>query len=503
MAVVAHEALDQFHRTDGAHRLQYYDLHHLEPQEPEKDAMSCRTSMEVIVASNQLDNITHPAIQELLDVKWEQFARRDAVIDFIFDFVFIILWSSLAVIKPDERACYSFPGDGWRVALWIIAIGYTVFLIIQEFHEYFTSKGDFDRWKKWKTDLIETDMKYCHPKWPHEKEWLDMEVDEMKNKKAGYFRDPWNIFDWCVYVLLIICVILHFVDIGVVSDELCYPDNEENNTTNITEPGDDDDDDDDDDDRESAASKIHIRLFAITIIFVWVRLFKSARAFMTLACAFWMMFGGDVEEFETVSETLFSLFRMTLVDEYNYDGLKEENPIMCDILVGTYLAISAIVFLNVFIAMLSETFVRVHDNAHSNALMQRAEIIMALEDNLSDSSKQSFYKYIHDECGPRRKYYDDDMDNEGKDEDLKKATWQIRDQLGQLTDAIHDSAAVDMARSPGDMTAREASQANDIRNLNMELTQLKQNQKEATDRMQANLEQILNILVEVAKKPKD
>ncbi|XP_070554986.1 polycystin-2-like protein 2 [Ptychodera flava] len=120
-----------------------------------------------------------------------------------------------------------------------------------------------------------------------------------------------------------------------------------------------------------------------------------------------MMFGGDVEEFETVSETLFSLFRMTLVDEYNYDGLKEENPVMCDILVGTYLAISAIVMLNLFIAMLSETFVRIHDNASSNALMERAAILSCIHDNLSDEKKQAYYKHVHDE--PMEEYYDDDM----------------------------------------------------------------------------------------------
>ncbi|XP_070556550.1 polycystin-2-like protein 2 [Ptychodera flava] len=134
--------------------------------------------------------------------------------------------------------------------------------------------------------------------------------------------------------------------------------------------------------------------------------------YIPYTCSFWMMFGGDVEEFETVSETLFSLFRMTLVDEYNYDGLKEENPVMCDILVGTYLAISAIVMLNLFIAMLSETFVRIHDNASSNALMERAAILSCIHDNLSDEKKQAYYKHVHDE--PMKEYYDDDMALEGK-----------------------------------------------------------------------------------------
>ncbi|XP_070556667.1 polycystin-2-like protein 1 [Ptychodera flava] len=217
--------------------------------------------------------------------------------------------------------------------------------------------------------------------------------------------------------------------------------------------------------------------------------------------AFWMMFGGDVEEFETVSETLFSLFRLTLVDEYNYDGLKEENPVMCDILVGTYLAISAIVLLNLFIAMLSETFVRVHDNANSNALMERAAIVLGLEDNLSDKKKEEYYKFIHGECSPRKKYYDDDMVTVGEDDDVRKITFHIKDQMTTLIETINNRADGNASsRAPGDMTAREASQAHEIRQIHLELNQIKMHQMESLDKTQKNMEIILNVLNEIASQ---
>ncbi|XP_070556521.1 polycystin-2-like protein 2 [Ptychodera flava] len=268
---------------------------------------------------------------------------------------------------------------------YIVAISFTLYLIVQELLDFANSKHKVDAWKVWKLNLIEQDFQDCHPRWPLEKKWLEKEKEDVESVKPSYFHNYWNIFDWCVYILLIICVAFHVIDIFIVSDELCWPEDNINatspavETTGIGILG-------DERELESWAAKIHIRLFAITIIFVWLRLLKSARAFKSLGpfivmcyniigdvarfcflyfivyipytCSFWMMFGGDVEEFETVSETLFSLFRMTLVDEYNYEGLKEENPVMCDILVGTYLAISAIVMLNLFIAMLSETFVR-------------------------------------------------------------------------------------------------------------------------------------------------
>ncbi|XP_070556685.1 polycystin-2-like protein 1 [Ptychodera flava] len=524
----------QFHRTDGANRAQYYDLHYLEPQKPGEEKMRTRMPMEVVVHYRQFDNIDHEVFRELLDVKWQRFGKRAAIIDFCIDLIYILLWTALAVIKPDGRGCYYFPGDVWRVILWALAISYTVFLIIQELMEYFVSKSEFNEWKEWKRSIISDDMKYCHPKWPHEKIWLDRELEETNNVKASYFHDYWNIFDWCVYILLVFCVIFHLIDIGVVSDELCWPEDDVNATADgdlsakinsgirISE-------DQGDEDLESVASMIHIRLFAITIIFVWIRLLKPTRAFMTLGpfivmcykilgdvarfsflymvfyipytSAFWMMFGGDVEEFETVSETLFSLFRLTLVDEYNYDGLKEENPVMCDILVGTYLAISAIVLLNLFIAMLSETFVRVHDNAHSNALMERAAIVLGLEDNLSDKKKEEYYKFIHGECSPRKKYYDDDMVTVGEDDDVRKITFHIKDQMTTLIETINNQADGNASsRAPGDMTAREASQAHEIRQIHLELNQIKMHQMESLDKTQKNMEIILNVLNEIASQ---
>ncbi|XP_070554968.1 transient receptor potential cation channel subfamily V member 6-like [Ptychodera flava] len=527
MPTVAYTALNQFHQVDSANRKQYFHLHHLEPQKPGEEKMKTRMPMDVLVHYRQFENIQHQAFCELIDVKWEQFGKFRAWVHFILDLTFIILWTALAVIKPDARACYYFPVDIWRVILWILAIAYTLFLIGQELKEFFTSKREVDEWKEWKLQILDQDEKDCHPSWPNEKQWLKRERKEIEDMKANYFHDYWNIFDWFVYILLTACVVLHFIDIGIVPDELCWPDSGNGTTGNATtEPV-----KVDDDEIESLASRLHIRVFSITIIFVWVRILKSARAFMTLGpfivmcynilgdvarfcflyfvfyipytSAFWMMFGGDVEEFETISETLFSLFRMTLVDEYNYDGLKEENPVMCDILVGTYLAISAIVLLNLFIAMLSETFVRIHDNAHSNALMERAQIILGLEDNLSDSEKDKFYSYIHSECSPREKYYDDDMPFENEEKDVKKVTFQIKKQLTTLTDTVNNQGDINTGAYALDAGASSSGkQEGDMLKIHQELQDLKKSMKKMQDDMKVLLTSLKNPITK-AKDPTD
>ena len=70
-------------------------------------------------------------------------------------------------------------------------------------------------------------------------------------------------------------------------------------------------------------------------------------------------------------EMLFMLYRLILVDEWPYDAMMETNKVMTYILVGSYLMFCAILLLNLFIALLSDTFQRIYDNANSNAVMQR------------------------------------------------------------------------------------------------------------------------------------
>ena len=65
------------------------------------------------------------------------------------------------------------------------------------------------------------------------------------------------------------------------------------------------------------------------------------------------------------------LFRLILVDEWPMDDMIDVSKGMTYVLVGSYLAIVAILFVNLYIALLSDTFQRIYDNAQQNAAMQR------------------------------------------------------------------------------------------------------------------------------------
>lgn len=66
-----------------------------------------------------------------------------------------------------------------------------------------------------------------------------------------------------------------------------------------------------------------------------------------------------------------------------------------------------------------------YDNAQSNAVMQRAIIILNIWEGLSANQKQKFFNFIDETCSPLEEYYDDDLTHSDED-DLKKVTFQIK-----------------------------------------------------------------------------
>ena len=60
----------------------------------------------------------------------------------------------------------------------------------------------------------------------------------------------------------------------------------------------------------------------------------------------------------TFDRTLFAMYRLTVVDDYEAGEMLAFDIVMGYILIGSFLALAAIVWLNLFIALLSDTFQR-------------------------------------------------------------------------------------------------------------------------------------------------
>ena len=46
-------------------------------------------------------------------------------------------------------------------------------------------------WKAWRIKQLDEDIKFCHPRWPEEKNFLENEKIDLDRFKSNYFKDFW------------------------------------------------------------------------------------------------------------------------------------------------------------------------------------------------------------------------------------------------------------------------------------------------------------------------
>ncbi|XP_072533285.1 uncharacterized protein [Salminus brasiliensis] len=326
--------------------------------------------------------------------------------------------------------------------------GLTVLEVYREVMEILHSRRKLKAWQRWSEQRLREDLSHTHPMWPEERHYLEGQIKFIRSLKGSYSQDPWNIFDWLVYILLIAVLGVHIADIYLVSPTL---------------------------------QTYSLRLFAVAIVFLWLRLMKHVRAFRAMgpfivmlgkivgdvlrflflyaeiyipyACAFWIIFGGlaDVPSMQTVPKMLYSLYRLTLVDDYEFDAMVAVDSVMAHLLCGTFLALSAVLCVNLMIALLSDTFQRVYDNALANAVMQQASVILQVEESMP--SLRCFYdkQYIHQNCAPLGEFYDDDIITDPEQHEvMKHLTAQIKLLLMFQTHLQRPQARRDWTSDPGE-----------------------------------------------------
>ncbi|XP_062576735.1 transient receptor potential cation channel subfamily V member 3-like [Saccostrea cucullata] len=516
MPPVALDALKQFHSTDRPNRRQYFYLNDLITDRSKDPKAQSLTPLQCATHFKQYDLLSHRVMLALINQMWVKFGRIRAWFNLLLNFAYIMIWTVYGLlIEYDDRYKYDLPDQWWRIVLLVAAIGFTIWQIIEEVLEYKRSLQFHNNWVNYRRKQIEEDLKYCHPRWTEESDYLKKELANLDEARPRYWSDFWNIFDWICYVFLIASIATHIVDIFVHTDDL---------------------------------ARSHIRIMSVTIILLWLRLMKVARAFSLLGpfivmlshmvkdllrfaflylefylpfvCAFWMIFGGtkrdyydynnivEVDGYGNFGDVFYSLFRLTLVDEYDFPNMEKVDPIMAKILVGFWLALSAVLCLNLFIALLSDTFQRVYDNAQANAVMQKALMTLSIWENMSQSRRNTFYDYMKGTCNPFNEYYDDDMTEEGE-EDMKKVTMQIKDDLDDLRDAF-DSKFGKRKEDEEEEDLNNKSRMVDVERFENEIgilrdsiTELRVRQDDMMENLQTSVNTITGLLNQLLGNPPD
>jgi hypothetical protein len=278
-------------------------------------------------------------------------------------------------------------------------------------------------------------MKYCHPRWPQERKYIEYEISRVKSLPQYNEFGAWFYLDWVVLILIIASIVSHFIFFVEDSDVSRY---------------------------------VYTRVISIMNLLVWLRLLKYVRPFpgigtlviilgetsgdfvnwaflyflllIPFSAAFWMNFGPlsphNVHGFHEAPELLYTVFQIAVGDNFNLDGIVEADEVMARILVALYVTAVTIVTLNLLIALLSDTFSRVYSNAIANTIMQRAIKVVEAERMLQKKRKIQYREYMKTNCSPEVL----DMSFGGIDVDSpsEKAKMDMVSDIGIIKEVIDD-----------------------------------------------------------------
>ena len=263
---------------------------------------------------------------------------------------------------------------------------------------------------------IRRDSTFTHPRWPSEASLVDREIkNAYRSGMQASKIDSWFVFDVVTYSGILL---LHFTRcVCALSDfEGANPS------------------------RYKMAMEIHFKGYAFFVIVLWLRLMKFCRPFTALGpfiailgyvvkdtlkflflflefylpytCIIWLLFGKKKEDgtFQDPSDVMFYLLRMTMMDDFPFDEMTDEDKLVAQIVCGTYFAIVSVTCLNLYIALLSETFTRVFANATATAFLLQAQALVRVENRMGMDTKEKYGNDIAIKASPEVSYEYDEED---------------------------------------------------------------------------------------------
>ena len=71
-----------------------------------------------------------------------------------------------------------------------------------------------------RTQALQDDLANIDVSLPEERKYLEHEVLKVRRSPPNYFRSPWNIIDIVTFVIMLVIIILHIVDVITHSEQL-------------------------------------------------------------------------------------------------------------------------------------------------------------------------------------------------------------------------------------------------------------------------------------------
>ena len=110
----------------------------------------------------------------------------------------------------------------------------------------------------------------------------------------------------------------------------------------------------------------------------------------------------NVNGFENFYNSLYSVFRLIVVDNYDFDAMKRVQNEMAPILCSTFIILSSIIALNFFIGLMSNVLSdTAYNSVESHKSMELLGYVLQLEWRLSRQRRQKHLDRVRSECSPK------------------------------------------------------------------------------------------------------
>jgi len=410
--------------------------------------------METIVDFNRLDLATHPVVRSLVQIKWNAFAKQYCYFQ-AFMYILLLLCFTISALLSDltHRHRYDTTSDKARIAFEIATLCLLGYHIWEEYSEFRIGKKILEfRIKK-----VEDVLAILTPD-QHSYKLRTYERDQMM-KTTGfqlYISQRSNRLDCIAYFLISVTVLLRIANVAAHSSHKYHVDGYSVDSLMRADSG----------------------FLAFTMIGLWLKLFKYGQLstylgpfvvmmsrmindtflFLSLwiivliafGCGFMVVFKatpGD-DDFGNFFTSLLSVY-LASFGNFDYQTLKDYDDVLAPLLFIPFGFMSVILFLNIFIAMLNNTFTRIYSRSKDIAEMGLADLCLQIERRLSEIDLQKHRQAVWN-MTPHVDYLVklDDSDltenlelNELKDEmtqKLEKHTSSIKSKLESMEEKFSD-----------------------------------------------------------------
>eukprot|EP00111_Clytia_hemisphaerica_P019381 TCONS_00057216-protein len=401
---------------------------------PSSSTTLARGPLETICEYNEAELIMNPVILRLIAIKWQLYGNYRTGLSTAINLLYTILWTALGITMPrdDVTAYYSPLSDNiWRICLEVISLILAVYFIVKQVVEVQRSETRERKYKEWKKRELERDLMYCHERWPEEHRYLTSEINLIETSSKRFMKNGWNGFEMFTNLIMAMVIITRVVAVTLSNPTL---------------------------------NTIHYKSVPMLLILLWLRfmrycqIYQSLGPFITMlshvigdtlkfgflffeffipyVCAFWILFGGQPgTEYERFNDVIYQVFLMTLVDEYEREELMKQDKVMAQVLVGTYLAIASVVCLNLYIALMSQTFTRIYQNATATAYMQQAKHLLTIERSLSKRKRTKVQRFMANECSPQV-VYDNGVNDDDEDDNVRFSLYRLVNSVNEIKDKM-------------------------------------------------------------------